>query len=92
MRKIGLYIIFLVFISCNSGTIENEIKENQSIISNTFLERVEPPNWWIGFKNDTLQLLVKEDNIGNAKPTISYNGITINKVIKQKVITIYLLI
>ncbi|WP_299123031.1 glycoside hydrolase family 13 protein [uncultured Tenacibaculum sp.] len=84
MKKIGLYIILLVFISCNSEKKEGEIKETQVAVSNTFLERVEPPNWWVGFTTDTLQLLVKEKNIGNSKPAISYKGITINKVHKAK--------
>ncbi len=53
-------------------------------VSNTFLERVEPSNWWINFKDSSLQLLVKEPNIGNAKPTISYAGVSIQKVHKAK--------
>ncbi len=46
------------------------------------VEKVEPPNWWIGFKDSNLQLLIKEENISNAKPEISYQGITISKVHK----------
>ena len=48
------------------------------------VEKVEPPNWFIGFKNTTLQLLVKENNIGTAIPSVFYAGISIEKVNKAK--------
>ena len=48
------------------------------------IERVEPPNWWVGFKDTSLQLLVKGNGIGNAIPHIDYDGITIQKVSKAK--------
>jgi glycosidase len=46
------------------------------------VERVEPPNWWIGFKNTELQLLVKQNKIADSQPEITYSGITIKKVSK----------
>lgn len=46
------------------------------------LNRVEPPNWWIGMENTALQLLVYGENISITKPTIQYEGITINSVTK----------
>lgn len=49
-------------------------------VSNNSLERVEPPNWFIGFKDVSLQLLVKEKGIGSFKPSISYKGVVIEKV------------
>ena len=49
-------------------------------VSNTKLERLEPPHWWIGFKDQSLQLLVKDENIGNFKPEIIYSGVSIEKV------------
>lgn len=48
------------------------------------VNRIEPPNWWIGFKNENLQLLIHHPNIGNATPKISYTGISITKVHKAK--------
>jgi len=53
-----------------------------SIYSFSQIERVEPPNWWINFKDSNLQLLVKEDNISASNPQISYEGVTIEKVTK----------
>ncbi len=46
------------------------------------IERVEPYNWWIGFKNQTLQLLVKDENINTANVEISYKGVTIERIVK----------
>jgi neopullulanase len=51
---------------------------------NAQINRIEPPNWFVGFKNQNLQLLVQHPNIGNAKPTISYQGVSITKVHKAK--------
>ena len=44
------------------------------------IERVEPPNWWTGFENEDLQLLVYGKDIGKAVPQIDYNGVSIEKV------------
>jgi hypothetical protein len=38
---------------------------------NIELERVEPPNWWVGFNKSTLQLLVHGKNISLATPIIN---------------------
>ncbi len=82
IRNIFLGVIIITLFSCN----KEENKKNVSVvsISNTRLERVEPTNWWVGFKNTSLQLLVKEENIGNSKPSISYAGVTIEKVNKAR--------
>ncbi|MFD1096444.1 glycoside hydrolase family 13 protein [Salegentibacter chungangensis] len=46
------------------------------------IERVEPPNWWTGFKNTELQLLVYGENAGKATPEIDYKGVSIDSVYK----------
>jgi glycosidase len=48
------------------------------------IERVEPPNWWVGFKNQQVQLLVKHPNIGSSKASISYPGVSILQQHKAK--------
>lgn len=82
MRNLIFFFLLIGLISCKN----EETKENTSkvSISNTSLERVEPINWWIGFKDTTLQLLVKEENIGFSKPSISYAGVSIQKIHKAK--------
>ncbi|SDS21683.1 glycoside hydrolase family 13 protein [Christiangramia echinicola] len=48
------------------------------------IDRVEPPNWWVGFEESNLQLLVYGENIGKATPVINYDGVTIEKVNQAK--------
>lgn len=49
---------------------------------NIALNRVEPPNWWIGMENTELQLLVYGENISLTKPNIAYDGVSISSVSK----------
>lgn len=44
--------------------------------------RVEPMNWWVGMKNQQLQLLVYGEGIGTSTPVISYPGVKLEKVSK----------
>ncbi len=46
-----------------------------SFLVQSQIERVEPPNWWVGFEQDTLQLLVKGKAIGTYVPSIQKEGI-----------------
>jgi len=48
------------------------------------IDRIEPPNWWVGFKETKLQLLVKGNDISAFSPVIEYDGISIEKVHKAK--------
>ncbi len=46
--------------------------------SQTFkVERIEPPNWWIGMKYDTVQILLHGENVGNAEIFPAHRGATI---------------
>jgi len=70
-------------VSCKENVSEGVNKELQAeFINQNDIQRIEPPNWWIGFQNENLQLLVKHDNIGDYTPSISYKGVTIEKVSK----------
>jgi glycosidase len=81
-----IYSIVLVFlvVSCKQNTTENTETSTsiESITIQNDIERVEPPNWWVGFKNPELQLLVQHPNISQAIPEISYPGVSINEVHK----------
>jgi len=48
------------------------------------IDRVEPPNWWVGFKDSNVQLLVKGENISLYTPQLDYQGVSIKKVHKAK--------
>lgn len=46
--------------------------------SQTFkVERIEPPNWWIGMKYDTVQILLYGENVGNAEIFPAHRGATV---------------
>nr|WP_321232259.1 glycoside hydrolase family 13 protein [uncultured Psychroserpens sp.] len=87
MKK-HVYLFFSLIIvlstSCknNKSSEINVVEQSSEFIDKSDIERIEPPNWWIGFKQDTLQLLVKHKNIGDYTPSISYQGLSIEKVSK----------
>ncbi|MFN8354911.1 MAG: glycoside hydrolase family 13 protein [Spirosomataceae bacterium] len=43
------------------------------------IERVEPQNWWIGMKYNTVTLLIYGHQIGDLQPTIAYKGVQLVK-------------
>jgi neopullulanase len=45
------------------------------------LNRIDPPFWWAGMNNNSLQLLVYGENISETRPTINYTGVKIQEVI-----------
>jgi len=59
-----------------------EIGANYAIVDKQDIKLVEPLNWWIGFKNPKLQLLVHHPNISEKTPEISYRGVSIENVFK----------
>jgi glycosidase len=46
------------------------------------IQRVEPPFWWTGFKETSLQLMVYGEEISRFEPTVDYPGVTIERVAK----------
>ena len=82
IRSIFFSLSIIILFSCDN--VETKKNVSDVSISNTSLERVEPISWWIGLKNTSLQLLVKEKNIGNSIPSISYAGVSIEKAHKAK--------
>ncbi len=79
-------IFILFFVALNLPKIElnnnhtTEYQKNSLMIEHQDIERVEPANWWVGFKNPNLQLLVKHPNISEAVPKINYPGVSIKKI------------
>ncbi|WP_272022294.1 glycoside hydrolase family 13 protein [Olleya namhaensis] len=78
---IALVILISVSFSCQKGTEKTQTSEVVTEVKND-IERIEPPNWWVGFKNQQLQLLVKHPNISEAKASIKYSGVSIDKAHK----------
>lgn len=46
------------------------------------IQRIEPPNWWVGMRNPHVQLMLYGDAIGTLEPSTSYPGVEIQQVIK----------
>src|SRR5687767_595128 len=46
------------------------------------LERIEPAFWWVGMKNQNLQLLVHGDKVADSEVSFNYDGVTLKKVNK----------
>jgi len=52
------FFTFLIFSLIACKEIETGSTQTEPVeVSNTSLTRVEPPNWWIGMKDNSLQLL-----------------------------------
>ncbi|WP_179343554.1 glycoside hydrolase family 13 protein [Winogradskyella ursingii] len=75
--------IIAFMMSCNSNKEEKQKTGPQEVVKvKSDIDKIEPPHWWTGFKNEKLQLLVKHPNIGSATPEISYSGVALEKVHK----------
>ena len=46
--------------------------------------RVEPPNWWTGFKETGLQLMVHGENIGRYDVVLQHPGVSIQRMVRVK--------
>ena len=45
--------------------------------ANAQIDIIHPPNWWVGFENQNLQLLVNGNNISEYEVKIDYPGVDI---------------
>ena len=78
----SVVLILLITTACKETELDSQVETIE--VSNSSLTRVEPPNWWIGMKDNALQLLVNHPNIGELTPEINYSGVSIKKVHKAK--------
>jgi glycosidase len=51
-----------------------------TVAAANLIERVEPASWWIGMKDDRLQLLVHGTGVGTLEPAVRHPGVTITGV------------
>lgn len=81
----------MLFLFTSNVAFRKERKESMPEVNETVkpviidkkeINRVEPPNWWVGMKNPNLQLMVHHPNISAWAPQIDYEGISISKVNK----------
>ena len=66
MKNLFTILIFILFINNVSSQIDI----------------VHPPNWWIGFENKTLQILVKGEKISKYNVSVNYHGVSLKQVHK----------
>lgn len=77
------FVFFLA--SCEKKETQALTDDNERIVKEVYeIDRVEPPNWWVGFENSKLQLLVKHPNIGSARLQVNHPGVTVEKLHKAK--------
>ena len=82
IRKLIFTLIGLIVTSCNNDK-ELEIENLEVKLSNK-IERVEPPNWWVGMKTGDLQLLVYGKNISDYVPVINSSNLKLVSTEKVK--------
>ena len=46
------------------------------------IDHVEPPNWWVGMKNNTVQLMIHGNNVGRTDASVKMKGVKIKKTHK----------
>lgn len=84
-RLLQLLALFIVISSC----VEQKDKAIQvdssevAFVERNDVNRIEPPNWWVGFKSDTLQLLVHHQGISEFEANIPNSDIQLIKSIRS---------
>ncbi len=79
-KMVFLFVLSSFVLACSKDT-QKAVSTPKATFSP---DQVDPPNWWVGFKNTKLQLLVKAEAIGSTSPKINYPGVTISKLHKAK--------
>ena len=50
------------------------------VMANAQVERIEPPNWWVGFENENIQLLLKGPQIGSYTVSLDHPEVSLKGV------------
>jgi glycosidase len=82
MKKLFLFVALLTCVSHSYLMAQTPV-----------VERVEPLNWWVGFKNTSLQILVKGNQIAAKTLRLTYPGVkllSVQKVTNQNYLFINL--
>ena len=83
VKKNWIYILIGLFIISCDNDKKSEIQNLEVKLTNN-IERVEPPNWWIGMKTRDLQLLVYGKNISDYVPVINSSNVKLVSTEKVK--------
>ena len=63
-------IVILIILLLNLNQVQAANKPAKPSLS-----KIEPPCWWTGFKNPSLQLMVYGERISETKPVLNYEGV-----------------
>ena len=83
MKKI-IFIGFIILFSISCNTEKQDLKSYDNFQLIDLIERVEPPNWWVGMKTKNLQILVYGNSINDLIPKISNSNIELTSFDKVK--------
>ena len=83
MKKI-IFIGFIILFSISCNTEKQDLKSYDNVQLINLIERVEPPNWWVGMKTKNLQILVYGNSINDLIPKISNSNIELTSFDKVK--------
>ena len=72
--KTFLSLLF-VYLLCSVGALAKKSGTDENV-------RIDPPNWWAGMKNTSVQLLVHSPQIRDAEPSINYTDVSIDSVVR----------
>ncbi len=50
-------------------------------LSQSSVERIEPPSWWIGMEHSEIQVMIYGNDLAGLKPHLEYQGVTITKTV-----------
>lgn len=53
-----------------------------SIVSAFTVDRIDPPHWWVGMKDSSLQLQVYGSDIRNSEFSVDYPGVSVDSVVR----------
>ena len=68
-------VAVMLMLLCGIGASAKKTEKNSDV-------RIDPPYWWAGMKNTSVQLLVNAPQIRDAEPSVSYPGVTIDSVVR----------
>lgn len=49
----------------------------RTAFSQVLIDHVEPPSWWVGMKNNSLQLMIHGKDIGTTQAVVTYKGVKV---------------
>lgn len=70
MKKLYVFLELFFFCSVIINAQSSKVK------------RIDPPSWWVGMKNPSVQLMVYGDNISRNNVKINYSGVKITNIHK----------